>query len=404
MKTHYPPEWRTQKKWKRRFYAKYMKWLEGLGYFTVACVIGAFILAFNVRVDDVISADKVPLRAQAEVIKATAPTHVVRAMVEDFTDVPAGAPVLEIVTGESEIQRFRIWQSAQELGVSSPVPRPTTTVVTATVAGTFVRASASGSETVEADAPLGEIRNYSRLVALASLTGQGVAKAQPGGQATLKGLTVEPHHGILVRGETDSGSLVSSQLGTEALRTQVAQRLEGKSFAVRDDLPLRFSELNDVQIDAELATQAANSGSLWAEPSATVVLSAAVTSGQHSATLQFAQLPPDVRDALNQDINAALRQNIRTLSGEALTITEVSRMNTVIRAKAVPAEPGASTTGRIPATAVSRSFDAELSIDNPPAYLIEAVKSADRAGKLVTAKVELKTGDRPIATLLLRRS
>lgn len=401
-KTPYPPEWRTQKKWKRRFYAKYMKWLEGLGYLTVACVIGAFILAFNVRVDDVISADKVPLRAQAEVIKATAPTHVVRAMVDDFTDVPVGAPVLEIVTGESEIQRFRIWQSAQELGVPSPVPRPATTLVTATVAGTFVRASAS--ETVEADAPLGEIRNYSRLVASASLTGQGVAKAQPGGQATLKGLTVEPHHGILVRGETDSGSLVSSQLGTEALRTQVAQRLEGKSFTVRDDLPLRFSGLNDVQIDAELATQAAKDGSLWAEPSATVVLSAAVTSGQHSATLQFAQLPPDVRDALNQDINTALRQNVRTLSGEALTITEVSRINTVIRAKAVPAEPGASATGRIPATAVSRSFDAELSIDNPPAYLIEAVKSADRAGKLVTAKVELKTGDRPIATLLLRRS
>jgi hypothetical protein len=404
MKTHYPPEWRTQKKWKRRFYAKYMKWLEVLGYVTVTCVIGAFILAFNVRVDDVISADKVPLRAQAEVIKATAPTHVVRAIVEDFTDVPAGAPVLEIVIGESEIRRFQIWQSAQELKVPSPVPRPPTTLVAAPVAGTFVRADESGSETVEADAPLGEIRNYARLVASASLTGQGVAKAQPGGQATLKGLTVEPHHGILVRGETDTGSLVSSQLGGETLRTQVAQRLEGKSFFVRDDLPLRFSGLNDVQIDAQLATQAANGGSLWAEPSATVVLSAAVISGQHGATLQFAQLPPDVRDALNQDIRAALRQNIRTLNGEALTITDVSRINTVIRAKAVPAEPGASASDRIPATAVSRSFDAELSIENPPAYLVEAVKSADRAGKLVTAKVELKTGDRPIATLLLRRS
>lgn len=403
MKTHFPPEWRTQKKWKRRFYAKYMKWLEVLGYVTVAGVIGAFILAFNVRVDDVITADKVPLRAKAEVMKASAPTLIVRAMVPDFTDVQAGDPVLEIVIGENEIRRFHIWQSAQELGVPSPIPRPSTTRLPAPAPGTFVRSSGAPDATVEPDDALGEIRDYSHLVASASLTGQGVAKAKAGGRATLKGLVVEPHHGILVRGETTSGSLVSSQLGDEALRNRVSERLKGKSFLVRDDLPLQFSTLSDVQIDAKLATKPAPSGAIWAEPSASMTLSAAVTSGVHGATLQFAQLPPDVRDALNQDIAAALRQNMRTLEGEALTITDVSRINTVIRAKAVPAESGASP-GPIPATAVSRSFDAELRLDNPPAYLISAIKAADRAGKVVTVKVELKTGDRPIATLLLRRS
>ena len=403
MKTHFPPEWRTQKKWKRRFYAKYMKWLEVLGYITVTCVIGAFILAFNVRVDDVITADKVPLRAKAEVLKAPAPTLVLRALMPDFTDVKAGDPVLEVITGETEIRRFQIWRSAQELGVPSPIPRPPTAIITATSAGTFVRTPGTDDSTVESEAPLAEIRDYTHLVASASLTGQGVAKAQPGGQATLKGLTVEPHHGILVRGETGQGSLVSSQLGGEALRSRVAERLQGKTFFVRDDLALQFSSLNDVQIDAQLATQKAENGAIWAEPSASVTLSAAVTAGAHGATLQFAQLPPEVRDALNQDIAAALRQNVRTLEGEALTITEVSRINTVIQAKAVPAQTSAGASS-IPATAVSRSFEAELRIDNPPAYLIAAVKAADRAGKLVTAKVELKTGDRPIATLLLRRS
>ena len=59
MKTVFPLEWRTQTPWKRRFYAHYMKWLERAGYVLVAGVFAAFVAAFNVKVEDVVSADGV---------------------------------------------------------------------------------------------------------------------------------------------------------------------------------------------------------------------------------------------------------------------------------------------------------------------------------------------------------
>lgn len=403
MKTHFPPEWRAQAKWKRRFYAKYMKWLEVLGYVTVAGVITAFVMAFNVRVDDVITADKVPLRALSREVKAPGPSLVIRQIAPAFAEVREGDPLLEVVVGDAAIRQYQVWDAARQMGAASPVSRPDTETLMAPKAGVFFPLLREKDGIQPPDTPLAEVRDYSRLVATASLSGQGVAKAVPGGRAILKGVTIEPHHGILLRGQTERGPLVSGQLGTESLRGQVGEALKGKTFSVRDDLPLQFEGLKDVQIDATLEVQPGGDGGVWSEPSARQEFSARVESGRHTATLQFAQLPPDLREAIQADISGSLRQSVRTLEGESLTITGVSGINTVIQAEAVPVE-GSATGPAIPATAISRAFEAELSIEDPAPFLSAAVKAADRAGRKVTAKVELKTGDRPIATLLLRRS
>jgi hypothetical protein len=405
MRTHFPPEWRTQTKWKRRFYAKYMKWLEWLGYAAVVAVIGAFIVAFNVRVDDIITADGVALRASAATIKADEPTLIVRQLAPNFSEVQAGDPLLEVVTGADAISRKEAWEAATSLGVQSPIPRPLSKIIKAPKGGVFVALDSALKGPQEAEAPLAEIRDYTHLVASASLTGQGTPKAKPGGKATLKGIAVELHHGILVRGQTPQGSLVSSQMAPQALFSSFEKSLAGRSFKVREDLDLQFTSLTDVQIDAQLETQdgpGAKAG-IWMEPSALVALTAQVVSGQHSASLQFAKLPAEIREGLHREITAALRQDVTTVDGRSVTISEVRGINTVIKVKAAPGEDSALGAS-IPATAISRAFEAELRIDSPPPYLIEAIKSADRAGKRVTAKVELKTGDRPIATLLLRRS
>jgi hypothetical protein len=403
MKTHFPSEWRTQKKWKRRFYSKYMRWLEWLGYATVICVIGAFIVAFNYRVDDVIAADKVPLRAAAESVLADQPTMIVKQLVPNFSEVKSGEAVLEVVEGEEAIKRFVAWQGASELGATTSLTKPTTRFVNAPVSGTVFVAPEQVSQVFEAKAELAQIRDYTHLIATASLTGQGVAKAEPGGTATLKSIVAETHHGILVRGRSGRDSLISGQLGSAALGEKVSSSLAGQSFRVRDDIPLQFSELTEVQIDANMTTQAGSGDGVWLEPSPSTTLTAKVVSGEHAATLQFAQLPPSIRSALESEIQSSLKQNVRTLDGETLSISDLSNINTVIKAKAVPG-PAEPTAPLISATALSRTFEAELRIDNPPAYLIAAVKAADRSGKVVTAKVELKTGDRPIATLLLKRS
>ena len=56
------------------------------------------------------------------------------------------------------------------------------------------------------------------------------------------------------------------------------------------------------------------------------------------------------------------------------------------------------------ATPLKTTFDADVVIDAPPPALVRALRDAARTGKPVTARVELTTGTRPLAFLLLKRS
>lgn len=404
MKNQFPPEWRTQSKWKRKFYARYMTWMERIGYTVVALVIGAFIFAFNYRVDDIITADKVAITAASVAIKAEDQTLVVRQLVEDFSDVQANQPVLEIVTGKKNIDQYTAWNAVQLIGSKAAIAKPPVTIISAPSSGTFVVAPDAIGKPVEPEAELGQIRDYNDLRMKPTLTGQGVAKAVASGVATLKTIVVDPAAGVLMRGNYAGTAIISGQLINQATKDEVQAQLSGTTFKVRDDLPLQFTELSELQVDADLNLGEGTGLGTLIEPPAATQLKAEVIAGKHVATVQFAALPAELQASINEILKNSIEQkSIVGLDNNLKLITEASNLNTVFKVKAEP-DSGTASSNAIAGTAISRGFEAELKIQSPPAYLIQAVRNADANGKTVTAKVELKTGDRPIATLLLKRS
>jgi len=405
MKAKYPAEWRTQSPWKKRFYARYMKWLERIGYAVVALVLGAFIFAFNYRVDDVITADKVPITATVHSVKMGEPVVIVRALEPNFTDVTAGQAILEVVKGEAALNQYLAWAAMERSGIMHTMVRPKLELVVADQAGVLVVDETLLEKRVDPETELAQIRDYSQLLVSAKLGGQGVAKAKAGGVAILKSISISSASGLLVRGDTDRGPVVSGRLLGSDATEKLSVELMDMPLGVRDDIPLQVREITKLELDSKMVLQEGGSGEgIQVDPAASTLFKAEVLSGEHTATIQFANLPKSVQDRVNQVIEGAVGGRVITdLSGNARTIQSVGDFNTVFQVTAVPGA-GKSGVEQVSGTAVSRNFEAQMKIQSPPDYLMKAVRNADAEGQTVTVKVELKTGDRAIATLLLKRS
>ncbi|ARU40102.1 hypothetical protein CCB80_02690 [Armatimonadetes bacterium Uphvl-Ar1] len=401
----YPAEWRTQSPWKKRFYARYMKWLERLGYTVVTLVLGAFVFAFNYRVDDVISADKVAIKAATTVTKFEEPVLVVRSVIRSFDEVAVGEPVLEIIRGEEAIDRFVAGQALGRLGAKSDFAMPKPEIIAAGTSGIFVIDESVLGQVVEQGETVSEVRNYDELELTAALAGQGVAAAKAGGVAKLKNPAVSSPNSILVRGKTSGGSLVSGRLFSPEQADLIGSSVKGMALGVRDDLSLEVESLVQLQIDADLSLGSGGSeNSIQADPPASSQFQADVVDGKHLAVIQFARLPQSKQEEVNRAIQSVLNQrSVVDWSGTAQKVDSLSGLNTVFQVNAVPSK-GSTGREKVDGTAISRTFEAKMKIKNPSDELKRVIRDADALGQTVTVRVELKTGDRPIAMLLLKRS
>ncbi|HWD40310.1 MAG TPA: hypothetical protein VG944_15790, partial [Fimbriimonas sp.] len=249
MKQIFQPEWRTQNRLKRKFYARYMVWLERFGYLVVIAVIGAFLFAFNYPVDDTISADGVKLAAAATPVDAKDHTLIVRRLKNDFDDVKAGDPVLEVVEGDQAIQSYQRWQKIDslrsDLGATADLtslarryPRPSTKTILAPTAGTF-RCDPK-TDDVAQGTEVCHVSDYSTVQLHATLTGDSVAKAAVGQWAKISNIDVESDSGTVLRATASQGPLLSHQVLGPEIRKDVAARLAGHAVQFRDDLPLKI--------------------------------------------------------------------------------------------------------------------------------------------------------------------
>ncbi|MBA4293586.1 hypothetical protein C0431_11530 [bacterium] len=382
-----------------------MKWLERLGYTVVTLVLGAFVFAFNYRVDDVISADKVAIKAASTVMTLEEPVLVVRSMVRSFDEVTVGEPVLEIIRGAEAIDRYVAGQALGRLGAKTEFAMPKPEIITAGSAGVFVIDESFIGQVVDQGETICEIRNYDELELTAALAGQGVAAAKAGGVAKLKNPAVSSPNSILVRGKTAGGALVSGRLFSPEQAELIGSSVKGMALGVRDDLPLEVESLVQLQIDADLSLgSGGGENSIQADPPASSQFQADVVVGKHLAVIQFARLSQAKQEEVNRAIQSALNQrSVVDWSGSAQKVDSLSGLNTVFQVNAVPSK-GSSGSEKVEGTAISRTFEAKLKIKSPSEALKRVVRDADVLGQTVTVRVELKTGDRPIAMLLLKRS
>ncbi len=405
----FKPEWRTQNRLKRRIYTKYMTWLERGGYLAVAIIIGLFIGSFVYRVDDNITAQSVSITPATTKFVADDQTYVVRVIPADFAEVKKGEPLLEIVKGDEAIRHYRLWeaiQSAKAAGDQSVASinqtKPLTQLLTAAADGTF-RTEAKAGSTLGAKDLLARLLDYNNLEAIGSFKGDTVPAAREGQVASISGISVDTGNDTIVRATSPLGAIVSRSIAGDEIKKTLESSLKGSAVRLRDDLPLEVKSVSSVEVDAVVNGQPASASELTLDPPPNMQLTGAVTHGEQMAEIQIAALPDDARKAADAALTHAVEgKNVAEPNGSALTISSIGDAKYVVKAKAKVSDTGAS--GKLTGSPLSRSFDATVKIDSPPSFLIEKVRAADRLGKFVTAKVSIKTGTRPIALILLRRS
>lgn len=385
MKRVFPPEWRTQNKAKRRFYAKYMGWLEKGGFLVVTAVFVGFIFAFNYPVEDMIKADGVQLKAASIKVKADRQYAMVSRSVPDFEQVKSGQVVGRVmVLGDPPSRSFQEYKT---------IYAPADGVLKALPVG----------ERVEAGETLAEVLDYSKLEAEASLEGQTVAKAAAGQKARFTSLNIPSSSMTLFRGSAAGQDIISGQLIDDEVRNLIQESLKGQKLGARDEIVMEAGEIKQIQIDAKLDWKEGGASSgITLDPSSRTQFPAEVMEGTHEVNVQIAQLPPDLRKRVEELLRSKLDGKAVTLpSGGTKTLGEISSLGIIVQMSARQAQ---STASAIPAAVLGHKFSARVSLPNAPAYLSEAVRRADKEGKFVTARVEVVTGTRPIALLLLRRS
>jgi len=362
-----PQDWRTQNRALRRVYAKYMTWLERLGYLVVVLVIGGFVYAFNYSVDETVAADKVKLELASKPVKMEEAVSVVKMLVPTRAEVKAGQDLFTYYDS-GILGRPRVLRAPSD-GIFVAVERP---------GGQFV----AGEE-------VGRIYDPSSIVCKASLAGASVSRASDKEEVRVSNIVVEPTSGVTFRQATSQGPVVSSQVFDDSLLKAATAALKGYDLKLRDDRPFSASDVTDVTVESLGGT--ATEG-LASDPDPGLTCKAVVVSAQDKAVVQVADLPPTVSDKLNSAVE-------ETFAKSGLVAPDNLRY--VLKLKA--GQPD-GTAPSLPATALNRTYDIEAKLLDPPQNLLLAVRRATLAGKSVTAKVELKTGSRPLATILLRKS
>ncbi|MBS1705419.1 MAG: hypothetical protein JST40_06065 [Armatimonadetes bacterium] len=388
----FQPEWRTQNRTKRRFYAKYMSWLEKGGYFVVLCVFAAFIFAFNYKVEDVISADNVKIEPFSIPLEVTDDVMVLRLLAPDGSEVRSGQAIAEVVQGAAQIEKY----------LDPKIARPVPTTLVAPTSGTLRIDSKPGSRV--AKGTFARIVDYSRLQMSPELEGTSVAKAAVGQKARITAINTPSPGDTLFRGSFQKEDLLSGGLMGDAVKEKIQKSIEHTTVRLRDDQPLELKDLKQIQVDADIKLAPGGTKSTaTADPPAGFSLFGTVESGTHQGTVQIADLPSELDRVLQETVRSqSVGREIRSIDGNSWKIEDVTNIRFVVQAKA----DGSAAESKAPinATILNRKFAAKVNVDSPPEFLLRAVKEADQQGKSVTARVELVTGTKPIAFILLKRS
>lgn len=399
MSRYIAPEWRTRSLPKRRFYAKYMGWLERVGYLVVLSVFAAFIFAFNYPVDDLVRAENVPIEPRAHPVRHQDEVLIVRLLVEEFSEVEAGQPVVEVAVGAEAIEAYRRWEAGQVLGQT--LAAPALTQLSAPVAGML---RSLDPKMVEAGEPIVEVLDFSDIRLRAKLSGDTVAKARKGQTARLDAINLNTEAPAIFRARTNTGDVIGRSVLNGEINDALAGELSKNAVQLRNDLALQVTGVESVEVDAHATWQPADAApSTRLDPVRDRALTATVVEGSHTATIQVADLPPDARRKAEDIVRRGVEAGVyRTPDDQTGRLSDVEDIRFVLKVRTE--EVAAEGSEPLPGTKLDRHFEAELRVDSPPDYLVEALRASARSGAQVTARVQLKTGTRPIALILLRRS
>lgn len=412
------PDWRSQSRAKRRFFARYMGWLEKTGFVVVSLLLAAFAFSFFYRIEEHITAEDVPIEPSSTAVVAPESGFVVRQLVAEGAEVRVGDALFELVVGPQSRElgpayagiarsleeatdpsiRQRLSLSLAGLGALR------TRRVAATAAGAFKAADGSKAGYFEEGTVLGEVLDYSRLLLRPKLAGKSIANARVGQPAVISNVRILSPGDTLLRARFEGanrGSAISRSLAGSDVKDALNRALAGRSVVSREDIPVAIAEVTEVEVESGVRVGPGRGEGTPLDPGADDSFKGRVVQGKHVMSAQIADLPEDARRAAVAAVNEKLLGKSLDVGGKPLSVEEISEPHFVVRLQA----SGDTGSGPpIPAASLKRTFDAEVVFESAPPELVLRIREAHREGRQVTARVQVRTGTRSVAYFLLRRS
>jgi multidrug resistance efflux pump len=463
--------------------ARYIFYLEMLGYASVSLVALAVMACFFFRVNDVIGTvgDAVPIEPRTESIKPDADALITRVFVQNHQSVHRGDPLVEVVESPQWISRYRVMRQMQSLLDAFDTPgspaaekeaKPALPKVTlapeetplhhllklrlagweaeraksprivlrSPIDGTAVAADDLAFKQVKAGDELLKVADLNDLRLKVKLSGDTVADARTGQKAIIKAIAPDYKEKLTFRGDTvpkgrhfwQKERVTAYGLLDPKIKQIVHDGFEDRKITERDDLPFKVSKVSEVEIDADLSSSliphpSSLPAAVQADAPADMELTGKVLEGKHYLNVQVADIPPAVKKKVAALIVKQLQgkvidapQEPETDGSEALEdrlrVEAVRNVQIIAKVKGEN-EQAKGSTKRLKQEAArtalqgypyqkqsdARQFEATVQITNPPPFLKDRVLELMDQGKQVKAKVDVVTGRRPVAFLLLKR-
>ena len=435
---------KTQSLRTRRFIAKYVKYLEIFGYGFVFAVAAAIAFLWFTKTEDLVLSNAEPIKPHEYVLSSDEDVIVIEALVENKTDVTIGQPLFEISRDQSQVNRYRAKQVAEELsgeldslaisssltlserelqGVLSSsasiweqeLPRRET--LTATHAGVILfEKDVVGTVVPEGD-EIARILDFDDLRISAGLKGAAQRLARVGQPAHIEVITTYGD-GEILRTDVDSPDSWSTGFAqfNDISDGQVTKQLEdyfsGKTRRHRRRHDIRPRQGKNIDLHSTLNVQNAGPSDpgekIEAEPLSRITLTGTVIEGTHTAEFRIHTFPDEIQQEIQNTLQERVLERQFDTGGQPLSVNEITDLSMIIEMDTdEPENDGTSQDIQmVDAEKTKRSFKGVIRIDDPHPLLKAKVRELALLKKPIYIKaiVKVVVGERRIAMLLFRKN
>jgi hypothetical protein len=462
MSTNLPNIRPPRRKWLRRFIAKYIRYVEVIGYGFVVLAATAIVTCWFVQVDDVAKADGTPvIKPRTEIVNDNEnDVVVVKVHVENRDPVQKGQLLVSVCSNPKWVERYKALSQWVEAAKSLAKSGDSSLLVSdaeqrlaawkeqilnahldkkpAPIGGKVDGVKDIEWKVIPKGKDIARVLDFSDLRITVKLIGENVPKArseQKEGNGQKKRIgqkaTIEilPDYGSLplyVRGEAawsrfDKQHVQFNNLLDDQDKEAIKAKLQGedKTLTLRDDIPLTFSDVLALWVDSTLIPQTASNGeksTMAAIPVETLEhlnpLRGTLIDGKHTGKMELRDVPEDVKEELRQRLLQKLKDKMVSTDDQPFRVKDIQDIRPAIQLKIETLDPTESEEelerklqNAHVAAKIERFYEGTVQIDNPPLELRMMVEKLQLQDKPVDVKtnVWVAVAKRRVAMLLFRR-
>jgi Barrel-sandwich domain of CusB or HlyD membrane-fusion len=355
-----------------------------------------------------------------------------RGQTKDEEDAPQPSlPAITLTPDEEKLQVLAAQRVAEwETHAAAKAPR---SVIRSPIDGVAIVLDDLEVKRIDAGAEILKVADLDDLRLNAKFLGETVADARTGQEVNIKAIVPNYKTGLVFRGDTvprgrpfwQKERITSYRVLDPKLKEIVKDAFKHRTITQRDDIPFHVTDVTGLEIDADVDTAARGSEPTFsADAPAELTLTGKVVEGKHRVTVQVADIPPAVVKQVTQQVAEQLRGKVFDVPGQpardggpvplhALRVEALQDAQIIAKVKGENTRPHGPTARLKDEAARSavrgaslekeRVFEATVRIENPPQFLKDRVLELLENGQEVKARMELRTGRRPVAFLLLKR-